>query len=74
MTDNAKSAQPKSLKQLMEELDGLVAWFEREDIDLEEALAKFQAGVELAAQIKKRLGRLENKIVLLKQKFEEQEP
>ncbi len=72
MPKNAKEAsRQKTLQQLMDELEELIAWFERDDIELEEALTKFQASTELAVQIKNRLKLLENKIILLKQKFNE---
>jgi exodeoxyribonuclease VII small subunit len=66
---NAK-AEP-TLQQQMSELDDLLAWFDQPDIDLDEALTKFDHGVKLAEQLKKRLGGLENKISILKERFDQ---
>lgn len=65
-----KSSSKKPLNKQLEELEELVAWFEREDIDLEEAIQKFEEGNKLAGEIKERLNSLENKITVLKEKFE----
>ncbi len=62
----------KSLNQQMRELDELLAWFEQPDIDLEEALKKFDEGVLLAEAIKKHLSKVENKITVLKERFDVQ--
>lgn len=61
-----------SLQQQIDELESLIAWFERDDVDLEEAIAKFEEGSELADRIKERLDQLENKITVLKQRFDDQ--
>jgi exodeoxyribonuclease VII small subunit len=66
--NDSKSA--KSLSEQLQELEDLIAWFEQEDIDLEEAIAKFDSGSKLAGEIKERLDKLENKITVLKQKFD----
>lgn len=61
---------PKNLNQQLQELDELLAWFEQPDIDLEEALQKFDQGLVLAESIKKRLVKVENKITVLKERFD----
>lgn len=60
----------QNLNDQLQELDDLLAWFERPDIDLEEALKKFDEGVILAGAIKKRLAKVENKITVLKERFD----
>lgn len=60
----------KNLNQQLQDLDELLAWFEQPNIDLEDALQKFDQGVELAEAIKKRLGKVENKITVLKERFD----
>jgi len=42
----------------------------REDLDLEDALSKFESGLALAEKLKKRLSEIENKIETIKIKFE----
>lgn len=61
----------KPLRDQLAELDELIAWFDQEDFDLDEALKKFDEGVELAESVKKRLVKLENKITLLKERFDQ---
>lgn len=63
------SESKKSLSKQLADLDALMAWFDQADIDLDEALKKFDEGVKLAEQIKKQLAEAENKITVLKQRF-----
>lgn len=58
-----------SLQQQIDELESLISWFERDDVDLEQAIAKFDEGSKLAEQIKEKLSALENKITVLKEQF-----
>lgn len=55
----------------MAELDELLAWFDRPDIDLDEALKKFDDGIQLTEKLKTRLQALENKITVLKERFDQ---
>ena len=64
---------PVKLQDQITQLDDLLAWFDNSDIDLDEALQKFDQGVLLAEDIKKRLGQLQNKITVLKQRFDQSE-
>lgn len=59
----------KSLSDQLRELDELIAWFDQDDFDLDEALKKFDEGTKLTEQIEERLSTLENKITVLKQRF-----
>ena len=69
---SAKSEE--SLQQQMAELDELLAWFDQPDIDLDEALTKFDKGIALSEKLKARLEKLENKITILKERFDQAEP
>ena len=69
---SAKSEE--SLQQQMAELDELLAWFDQPDIDLDEALTKFDKGIALSEKLKERLEKLENKITILKERFDQAEP
>lgn len=66
------SEPKKSLSKQLSELDELIAWFDQPDIDLDEALKKFDEGVKLTAEIKKQLADAENKITVLKQRFDQE--
>lgn len=64
------SDKTKPFAEDMAELEAITAWFESPDIDLDEALAKFERGMELASSLKKQLGVVENKIEKIKKSFE----
>lgn len=49
----------------MKELEELNAWFQRDDIDLEEGLHKLKRGKELVAFCQARLKELENEFQLI---------
>ena len=51
----SKTNEP-TLSEQLAQLDEIVAWFEQDDFDMEEALGKFEE--------------LENKIIVLKEKFD----
>jgi len=51
------------------ELEDIIEWFEREDVDLDEGLRKFERGLELAKACKTRLNDVENKVSQIKAKF-----
>lgn len=59
-----------SLTDQLRQLDELTKWFDQDDFDLDEALKKFDDGVALTEQIETRLKKLENKITILKQRFD----
>lgn len=62
----------ESLKQQMEALQALLAWFDQADVDLEEALVKFKEADAIARQIEERVGALQNEVTVLKQRFEQE--
>lgn len=66
---NPKNDKP--LSEQLRELDELIAWFDQDDFDLDEALKKFDDGVQLTGAIEDRLQKLENKVTVLRQKFGE---
>jgi exodeoxyribonuclease VII small subunit len=67
------SATKNDLNKKLAELEALVAWFEGDDIDIEQAVEKFEAGNKLAAEIRERLNTLENKITILSERFDQPE-
>jgi len=61
----------KSYQETRQELDDLMVWFESDDVDLDQALEKYEQGMELIQQLQKQLVQAENKVTKLKQKFSE---
>ena len=51
-----------SLKDLMARLNEIVGWFGGEDVDLEQATAKYDEGMMLVEQIKERLAQTDSRI------------
>ncbi len=52
----------KTTLQLQAELDELLLWFESEQIDIDEAVKKYEAGQKLVEQLQNRLKNAENVI------------
>lgn len=70
----AKEAKRINFAHEFKELEIITEWFEKEDIDLEEGLKKFERGLELASSLKEYLGKVENKVKEIKAKFATEEP
>lgn len=51
------------------EIEEINEWFQREDIDLDEALQKYERGMELIKKCKERLKQAENKFEEIKKKY-----
>lgn len=64
--------KPDLSKQLAE-LDAIIKWFDNPNVDLNEALNKYDQGVALAESIKTSLTEFENKITIISQKFDRQD-
>lgn len=53
------------------ELESITEWFETEEqLDLDEGLKKFERGLVLASELKKKLSEVENKVQEIKSSFE----
>lgn len=65
-------SKTKKLSEKLAELDKLVSWFDNEDLDIDEAIEKFDEVGTLTGDIKAELEVLENKITVLKQKFDQE--
>lgn len=68
---SAASNKP-TLQSQLQELDDLLGWFDQPNVDLDEALKKFDHGVKLTENIKQHLTTLENKVTVLKKRFDQQ--
>ncbi len=55
----------------LKELEAITAWFESEEVDLDQALSKFERGVELAAKLRAQLKVVDNQVEQIKQKFDQ---
>jgi exodeoxyribonuclease VII small subunit len=64
-----KSKDKLNFGEAFAELEKITAWFEKEEIDLEEGIAKFERGLELAAKLKRRLKEVETRVEEIKVKF-----
>lgn len=64
------SKSSPSLNEIMQELERVVVWFDQEDLDVEQAIKQFEKGAELAEKAREQLETLENKITVLKQRFD----
>ena len=65
------SKQNKTIQEKMRELDALVAWFDGEEFNLEEAMGVYKKAEALAESIKKELAEYKNEIIVLKKKFDQ---
>lgn len=52
------------------ELEAITAWFESDKVELGAAVSKFERGMELAAQLNKELEAIENRVEIIKAKFQ----
>lgn len=56
----------KSYKQLSQELDELLAWFDSGEIDVEQALEKYQQALKVLKHMGTKLKAAENKVKKIK--------
>ncbi len=70
-------SQPKSntskaisFSQQLEELERIIEQFETEDIELEASLTAYERGLALLENLKRQLDDTENKVEIIKKKFE----
>jgi len=57
------------IAKLMNELDEIVRWFESDDVDLNEAIKKYERGNELIAKLKAQLKQAKNTVKKIETKF-----
>lgn len=61
----------KNLRAKLDELQQIVASFERDDLSVEDALKQFEKGSTLGQDIEKELAELKTKITVLKERFDQ---
>jgi exodeoxyribonuclease VII small subunit len=62
-------APKRTYQQMADELAKLVEWFESEDVNLDEAVGKYQQATQLLDEMEKYLKTAENKVKKITQKF-----
>ncbi len=66
MSTSEKSFQ---FDRALHELEEITVWFESSEVDLDQALPKFERGMELAAQLKEHLEGVQNRVEKIRQRF-----
>ena len=61
----------KNLRAKLDELQAIVASFERDDLSVEDALEQFEKGSALSEEIETQLAELKTKITVLKERFDQ---
>lgn len=64
------SDKTTNFKQQLDELEKIVEWFESEEVDVDQALEKFQRGMELVSSLEKWLDEAENTVQEITQAFD----
>ena len=67
----AKAKPAKTYQQLSDEFAMLAAWFEGDQVNLDEAVYKYEQAMELLAQMENHLKTAQNKIKKISAKFDE---
>ena len=62
----------KRITEKLDKIDELVNWFSGADFDIDEALIKYEELAKLSEEVKVDLDQLENKITVIRQKFDEE--
>ncbi len=68
-SDKSSGFQPQ-----LEELEQIVTWFESEDVDIDQALEKFQRGMELVSHLEQWLEEAENTVQEITETFDQDTP
>ncbi len=66
------SQKNETIAQKMAKLDELVAWFDGEEFELEQAVERFKKAEILAESIQDDLKNLKNEINIIKQRFDQE--
>lgn len=65
----SKNDQTVSIQAKLQQLDELVAWFQSDEFELEQATTKLQDAKRLATDIEQGLDAVENEITIIKKSF-----
>ena len=61
--------ESRTLNQKIKELDESTEWFYSDEFNLDEAVVRYKAAIELAKELQKDLNELKNEIEILEQDF-----
>lgn len=64
------SKKPKTYQQMADELNGLIDWFESDDVNLDDAVDKYEEAMMLLEQMENYLKSAENKVNKIAAKFD----
>ena len=65
-----KKTKQSTFSEAYAELEDITAWFEREDVDIDEGLKRFEKGVALAHFCKQRLTEVEARVREIRAMYE----
>ncbi len=63
--DQQSNADNRSLREQMEQLEEILAWFESDEFELEAAVERYQQAARVAEQIDQRLTEIKNKVTII---------
>ncbi|PID30186.1 hypothetical protein CR983_03075 [Candidatus Saccharibacteria bacterium] len=63
------SKQPKTISEKRQKLAELLAWFESDEFEIEQAMTRFAQAEKLADEIESELLKQQNTITVLKERF-----
>ena len=66
--------KPFEFEKALKELENITAWFESTDVDLDQGIAKFEHGMELASELKTHLAAIENRVEKIRARFSDIKP
>ena len=58
-----------TIQQLTDQLEELLAWFESEEITVEESVKKYEIATKISAEIEERLATAKNQITVIKKEY-----
>ena len=63
--DQQSDADNRSLREQMEQLEEILAWFDSDEFELEVAVERYQQAARVAEQIDQRLTEIKNKVTII---------
>lgn len=63
--DQQSDADNRSLREQMEQLEEILAWFDSDEFELEAAVERYQQAAHVAEQIDQRLTEIKNKVTII---------
>lgn len=65
------SEKKASIQEKMKQLETIVEWFESDDVDIDEALQRYEEGLKLIDELQKDMKTAKNKFTKLQKSFEQ---